>query len=213
MKRRRFIGTTLSVLTLTVMDYELTQAKKTNENSDKNVLERFVEVFDFERCEKCWSDFTFARLYEQTSVDLLKNKYCLSDKHTFLFAASNLVMIAHELNVASLGTVSRCFLLYERLPDAQWHCLKSFNAYEAEAIIRSAMMIEEQWPKKQAVDFLLPSYEKQCKPFSYATRKGHVDMKIRMNDTEALATVKVWENHRAFFDEEYHLPYALTMAV
>jgi hypothetical protein len=213
MKRRRFIGTTLSVLSLTVMDYELTQAKKIDEKSNKNVLERFVEVFDFERCEKCWSDFSFARLYEQTSVDLLKNKYCLSDKHTFLFATSNLVMVAHELNVASLGSVGRCFLFYERLPGAQWHYLKSFNAYEAEAIIRSATTIEEQLPKKRAVDFLLPCYVKQRKPFSYATRKGHVDMKVRLNDTEAMATIQIWENHQAFFDEEYHLPYALTISV
>lgn len=213
MKRRKFIGTTLSVLSLTVMDYELTQAKKIEEKSDKNVLERFVDVFDFEHCEKCWSDLSFSRLYDQSSVDLLKNKYCLSDKHTFLLAASDLVMVAHELNVASLGSVSRCFLFYERLPDAQWHYLKSFNAYEAEAIIRSAMMIGKQWSKKQAVDFLLPCYLKQCKPFSYATRKGHVDMKIRLSDSEALATVQIWENHQAFFDEEYHLPYALTMSV
>lgn len=213
MKRRRFIGTTLSVLSLTVMDYELTQAKKIDEKSCKNVLERFVEVFDFERSEIFWSDVSFAGLYEKTSIDLLKNNYCLSDKHTFLFAAFNLVMVAHELKVASLGSVGRYFLFYEQLPDTQWQYLKSFNAYEADAIIRSATTIEEQLPKKRAVDFLLPCYAKQRKPFSYATRKGHVDMQIRLNDTEARGTVQVWENHQAFFEEEYRLPHTLTMSV
>ncbi len=213
MKRRRFIGTTLSVLSLTVMDYELTQAKKIDEKSDKNVLERFVEVFDFERCEKCWSDFSFARLYEQTSVDLLKNKYCLSDKHTFLSAASNLVMVAHELKVASLGCIERSFLFYEQLPDSQWKYVKSLNSYEADAIVQASDGIYNQLSQGQVAEFLLPCYAKEHKPFSYATRKGHVDMKIVLNAAGVEASIQVWDRQQSLFQQTYDLSRGLKLAV
>lgn len=213
MKRRAFIGNTLSVLSLTMLEYQIAGAHQLSFGLNKNVAERFFEKFDFELFKDCWSDASFVKLYEETSESFLKSNYELPDKSAFLLPRFNLAVIPLELKVPSLGCIDRGFLFYEQLPNAEWKYVKSINSYEAETLVRAVDAITSQLPQQQVADCLLPHYSKEQKPRSYATRTGHVAMKITMDASGMASTIQVWDRQEAFFQQTYDLSRRLELAV
>ncbi len=212
MKRRVFIGSTLSALSLSLLDSSLVQAKEIPENLNKRLLERLVEAFEFKVTDACWSNSIFIKVFEETSQSFLKSNFRLSETRAFMLAPFNLVLVPMQLNVASLGCIDWTFLFYEQLHDNQWKYVKSINAYEANTILKSVDAIAKQLPTGRLSDFLLPAYVKEKKSCSYATRKGHVDMKIMLQSSGIQANIQVWNQIEPLFQQTYHLSHSLQMS-
>jgi hypothetical protein len=213
MKRRFFISSTLSAMSLTLIDSSLVQATEKTKNLDKRLLERLVEAFEFKVSDACWSDSVFVKVFEETSQNFLKSNYQLSETSAFQLAPFNLVLVPMQLKVASLGCIDWAFLFYEQLQDKQWKYVKSINAYEADTILKSVDAVAKQLPEGQLPDFLLPAYVKETKSLSYNTRKGHIDLKIMLKSTGVQANIQIWNQSELLFKQEYHLAHALQMAV
>ncbi|WP_147277185.1 hypothetical protein [Runella aurantiaca] len=213
MKRRVFIGNTLSAMSLTLLDSSLIQATEKTKNLNKALLERLVEAFEFKVSDACWSDPVFMKVFEETSHNFLKSNYQFSQTRAFQLANFNLVLVPMQLKVASLGCIDWAFVFYEQLHDKQWKYVKSINAYEADTILKSVDSLETQLPEGQLPDFLLPAYVRETKSLSYNTRKGHIDLKIMLNSTSVQANIQIWNQSELLFKQEYHLEHALQMAV
>lgn len=213
MKRRVFIGSTLSALSLTLLDSSLIQAKEIAKNLNKRLLERLVGAFEFKESDACWSDSVFMKVFEETSHSFLKSNYRLSETSAFLLAPFNLVLVPMQLKVASVGCIDWAFLFYEQLNDKQWKYVKSINAYEADTILKSVDAIAKQPPNGQLSDFLLPAYVRERQSVSYATRKGHVEMKILLQSSGVQANIQVWNQQGPLFQHTYYLSHALQIAV
>ncbi|MCP1386567.1 hypothetical protein [Runella salmonicolor] len=213
MKRRFFISSTLSAMSLTLIDSSLVQATEKTKNLDKRLLERLVEAFEFKVSDACWSDPVFMKVFEETSLNFLKSNYQLSQTRAFQLAPFNLVLVPMQLKVASLGCIDWAFVFYEQLQDKQWKHVKSINAYEADTILKSADAIAKQLPEGQLPDFLLPVYVSKKKSVSFATRKGHVDIKIILEQTGFQSNIQICNQSEILFQETYHLSHALQMAV
>ena len=200
-------------MSLTLLDSSLIQAKEITENLNNRLFERLVGAFKFKESNACWSDSIFMKVFEETSHSFLKSNYSLSKKSAFLLAPFNLVLVPMELKVASLGCIDWAFLFYEQLNEQEWKYVKSINAFEANTILKSVDAIAKQLPDGQLSDFLLPAYVREKKSMSYATRKGHVDMKIMLQSSGFQANIQVWNMSGPIFQREYHLSHSLQIAV
>lgn len=198
MKRRAFISGTLSALSLTMIGNQQIRAQKSNIDIDKNVLERFVETFDFEFSNKCWSDSSFTLLYAKTSQSFQKSAYRLSEKRTYALPSTHLVMVALELNIADLGCIDWCFLFYEKCPDNQWQYVKALNKYEIEAILPLASPISNKLPVGSAPAFLLPRYSKQQRANGYNTEMGRIEIKINLHSEGIQSNVQIWNGEQHY---------------
>lgn len=205
MKRRAFLGSSLSAFTVALIDYYPTVAQNLSTGLDKNVLERFVEKFELESSEKYWSDSFFTLLYERTSQNFQKSNYRLPDKQTFLWPALNLVLVPLELKIASFGCIDRGFMFYQQLPDRQWQYVKSINAYEAETILQAFDLLSLQLPTEQMTEYLLPVYSEQYLPKGYTTQKGNLEIEVKIAAAGVQTNIQVWHQQQPLMQQRYHL--------